>query len=653
MRPTLPVAQQGRRPSSSRPAELTKAQLQARVRALEHQVQAMERSTSWRLTAPVRWASRAVQRLRGAQPAAAGIAGGNYIEWIAQSAAQDAGALGVLAEEASRWQAPPLISILMPTYNPRPAWLREAIASVRAQTYAHWELCIADDASTDPQVTEILDACAREDARIRWVRRPVNGHISEASNSALALAGGEWVVLMDHDDLLTPDALLRVAHELRTHADARMIYSDEDKIDATGRRYNPYFKPDWNVDLFLSQNMYSHLGAYQRALVLEVGGFRKGFEGAQDYDLALRCIERIAPQQIRHIPHVLYHWRAHAESTAQSAGAKPYAEIAGEQALNEHFERTGVAARSESTPYGYRTRLSAPACWPRVSLIIPTRDALDLVRQCIESIVTRSTYPDYEIVLVDNGSSDPQALRYFDELRGLQGFKVIRDDGEFNYAALNNTAVAQASGEIVALINNDIEVISGDWLEEMVSIALQPGVGAVGAKLLYPDDTVQHAGVLLGIGGIAGHAHKHLARTDGGYFNRAQLTQSFSAVTAACLVVRKSVYEEVGGLDAVNLKISYNDVDFCLRLREAGYRNVWTPYAELYHHESATRPRDLDPAQRERAAREEGYMKTRWAAVIGNDPAYSPHLDLDTEDFRLAWPPRQAPADGAATGARP
>jgi O-antigen biosynthesis protein len=614
------------------------------VHALEQQVAAMERSTSWRLTTPVRWASRVVQRLRGGSPLPAGIAGGNYAEWIAQSAALQAAPLAALAAEARGWPERPLISVLMPTYNPRPAWLREAIASVRAQTYDHWELCIADDASTDPQVAALLEAAAAEDSRIRWVRRPVNGHISEASNSALALAGGDWVALMDHDDLLAPDALLRVAHVLHADPAARMVYSDEDKIDATGRRYNPYFKPDWNPELFRSQNMFSHLGVYQRALVLEVGGFRKGFEGAQDYDLALRCIERIdPPRQVRHLPHVLYHWRAHAESTAQSAGAKPYAEIAGERALDEHFERIGLAARSESTPHGYRTRLAAPARWPKVSLVIPTRDALGLVRQCLESIVSLSTYPDYEILLVDNGSTDPEALRYFAELREQPGFQVLRDDGEFNYAALNNAAVAQAHGEVVALINNDIEVITPDWLEEMVAIALQPDVGAVGAKLLYPDGTVQHAGVVLGIGGIAGHAHKHLPRAEGGYFNRAQLIQSFEAVTAACLVVRKAVYEQVGGLDAANLKISYNDIDFCLRLREAGYRNVWTPHAELYHHESATRPRDLDPAQRERAAREENHMKTRWAAVLERDPAYNPNLSLASEDFALAWPPRPLP----------
>jgi glycosyltransferase involved in cell wall biosynthesis len=643
MRPTLPAASTGRR-RPARPAELTKAQLQARVHALEQQVTAMERSTSWRLTAPVRWASRVVQRLRGGPPLPAGIAGGNYAEWIARSAALQAGPLAALAAETQGWSERPLISVLMPTYNPQPAWLREAIASVRAQTYDRWELCIADDASTDPQVAALLEAAAAEDSRIRWVRRPVNGHISEASNSALALAGGDWVALMDHDDLLAPDALLRVAHELRAHPEARMVYSDEDKIDAAGRRYNPYFKPDWNPELFRSQNMFSHLGVYQRALLLEVGGFRKGFEGAQDYDLALRCIERIDPlRQVRHIPHVLYHWRAHAESTAQSAGAKPYAEIAGERALDEHFERIGLAARTESTPHGYRTRLAAPARWPKVSLVIPTRDALGLVRQCIESIVALSTYPDYEILLVDNGSTDPEALRYFAELREQPGFQVLRDDGPFDYAALNNAAVAQARGELVALINNDIEVITPDWLEEMVALALQPDVGAVGAKLLYPDGTVQHAGVVLGIGGIAGHAHKHLPRAEGGYFNRAQLIQSFEAVTAACLVVRKAVYQQVGGLDADHLKISYNDIDFCLRLREAGYRNVWTPHAELYHHESATRPRDLDPAQRERAAREENHMKTRWAAVLDRDPAYNPNLSLASEDFALAWPPRPVP----------
>ncbi|RYF66857.1 MAG: glycosyltransferase, partial [Comamonadaceae bacterium] len=426
------------------------------------------------------------------------------------------------------------------------------------------------------------------------------------------------------------------------HLDAQLVYSDEDKIDDEGNRSAPYFKPDWNVDLFRSHNMFSHLGVLSTALVREVGGFRKGFEGSQDWDLVLRCSERVQPSQIVHIPRVLYHWRIHVESTSKSMDAKPYAAVAGERALDEHFQRLGVDARAEFVGYGYRAHYELPSPAPLVSLIIPTRNGMQLVRQCIDSIRSRTDYRPWEIILVDNGSDDPAALAYFATLAQSPDVRVIRDDREFNYSALNNQAVAVARGEFVALVNNDIEVISPEWLGEMVSLAVQPGVGAVGARLWYPNMTLQHGGVILGPSGVAVHAHKKLPKGLDGYAGRALLIQSFSAVTAACLVVRKSLYDEVGGLDEVNLKVAFNDVDFCLRLREAGYRNVWTPYAELLHHESATRDKDVRPERTERFEREIAYMQQRWGALIDADPAYSPNLTMETEDFSFAWPPRRA-----------
>ncbi len=535
----------------------------------------------------------------------------------------------------------PLISVLMPCYNPDPQFLRAAIASVQAQLYPRWQLCIADDASPAPEVRQVLEACQAEDPRIQVVFRAKNGHISAASNSALELVQGEWIALMDHDDLLPEDALLRVAECVRDHPQAQLVYSDEDKVDDQGHRSDPYFKPDWNLDLFRSHNMFSHLGVLRTALVREVGGFRQGLEGSQDWDLVLRCVERIDPSQIVHIPRVLYHWRIHVQSTAKSMDAKPYAAVAGERALNEHFARLGIQAKAEYLGYGYRVRYALPSPPPLVSLIIPTRNALALVRQCIESIQKRTEYPNWEIILVDNGSDDPAALAYFAQIAQQPNIRVLRDDRPFNYSALNNQAVAVARGELVALVNNDIEVMSPDWLSEMVSLALQPGVGAVGARLWYPDMTLQHGGVILGPGGCAVHAHKALPRGLNGYAGRAALIQSFSAVTAACLVVRKSLYEQVGGLDEVNLSVAFNDVDFCLRLREAGYRNVWTPYAELLHHESATRGEDVAPEKRERFERELAFMQQRWGALIADDPAYNPNLTLGAEDFSLAWPPRR------------
>jgi GT2 family glycosyltransferase len=338
---------------------------------------------------------------------------------------------------------------------------------------------------------------------------------------------------------------------------------------------------------------------------------------------------------------VLYHWRSHPGSTAQAGSEKNYALLAGERALNDHFARAQIAAKAELLDFGmYRARYFIPAPAPLVSLIIPTRNGVDLIKQCIDSIFAKTTYKNYEILVVDNNSDDPKTLAYFASLAGDNRIRFLRDERPFNYSALNNAAVQQARGEYVGLLNNDIDVISPKWLEEMMALAIQPGVGPVGARLWYPNDTLQHGGVIIGLGGVAGHSHKHLRKYAPGYFFRAQLIQTISVVTAACLVIKKSIYQEVGGLDETNLKVAFNDVDFCLRVREAGYRNVWTPYAELYHHESATRGYEDTPEKQLRFRDEVLYMKKRWGDLLMNDPAYSRNLTLDYEDFSLAWPPR-------------
>jgi len=564
----------------------------------------------------------------------------DYVEWIRRyDTLTDEARVNMRLRSAS-FPSQPLISVVIPAYNSEPKWLIEAIESVRNQIYPNWELCIADDASSDSTTRPILKQYAKEDHRIKIIFREKNGHISEASNSALDLAQGEWVALLDHDDLLTEHALFWVADAINRSRDVCLIYSDEDKIDTSGKRFAPYFKCDWNVDLFYSQNMISHLGVYRADFIREIGGFRKSFEGSQDYDLALRYIERIDPSQIHHIPRVLYHWRMHVNSTAQSVDAKPYAKIAGIKALNEHFQRKKLNATATLVGQGYRVRYALSDVLPLVSLIIPTRNGLHLIRQCLESILRKTTYPNYEILIIDNASDDPATLCYFKGLRSESRICIIRDNRPFNYSALNNAAVKLARGEFVGLVNNDIEVISPDWLSEMLSHALRPGVGAVGARLWYPDDTLQHGGVILGLGGLAGHSHKHLSPHEHGYFGRASLIQSFSAVTAACLVVRKKVFEEVGGLNEADLKVCFNDVDFCLRLREAGYRNIWTPYAELYHHESATRGIEDTPEKKNRFRKEAQYMKERWTDLLLSDPGYSPNLALDYKGFSLAWPPR-------------
>ncbi|WP_082146130.1 glycosyltransferase family 2 protein [Burkholderia pyrrocinia] len=546
--------------------------------------------------------------------------------------------------EIEHFERCPLISIVVPTYNSDERFLREMIESVRGQIYPHWELCIADDASPSESVRQVLEAARASDERIKVVYRSVNGHISEASNSALDIATGEYVALLDHDDIIPPHALFMVVKYLNKYPGARMFYSDEDKLSADNERTSPYFKSDWNPQLFLSQNMFSHLGVFETALVREAGGFRKGLEGSQDYDLALRCVELSGHDAVVHIPHVLYHWRILPGSTASSGSEKPYALVAAIRALEDHLARTQTRAVVEPPSNQHstlRVKYALPRPAPKTSIIIPTRDGLSILKQCIDSIFARTTYPNYEIIIVDNGSVKPETLAYFDSLKTETRVRILRDDSPFNFSALNNRAVAIATGDYVCLLNNDVEVISPDWLDELVGIASQPGNGAVGAALWYPNDKLQHGGVVIGLGGVAGHMHTLLPRGQYGYFCRAVATQNLSAVTAACLVIRKAIYEEVGGLNE-ELAVAFNDVDFCLRVREAGYRNVWTPYAELYHHESATRGSDMDPDKYQRFVGEVRWMENRWAGHLEFDPAYNPNLTLSGQvaPFALANPPR-------------
>lgn len=564
----------------------------------------------------------------------------DYQEWIRRYDTLDDESRSSMQRKLATHAYQPLISVVMPVYNANPEWLAKAIESVRSQIYPNWELCIADDASTNKTIRTLLQKYSDIDSRIKVVFREKNGHISATSNSAISIVEGDWIALLDHDDLLSEHALFWVADCINSNPSAQMIYSDEDKIDEGGTRSSPYFKCNWNIDLFYSQNMFSHLGVYKTELINAVDGFRIGLEGSQDHDLALRCIEKIDHKHIHHVPKVLYHWRIHEESTARSLDVKPYAAIAGEKALNEHFQRMGVKATTESIGYGYRTKYALPEALPLVSLLIPTRNGLELLKQCVDSILSKTSYSNFEIIIIDNGSDDTDTLNYLKLVTDNPSVRVIRDERPFNYSALNNSAVKHSRGEIIGLINNDIEVISPGWLNEMVSLALQPNAGAIGARLLYPDDTLQHAGVTLGMGGVAGHPHCHLPKTHHGYFCRASLAQSFSAVTAACLIIRKDIYTEVEGLNEADLCVAFNDVDFCLRVREVGYRNIWTPFAELYHHESATRGSEDTPEKKARFAQEIDYMQKQWGDLLLNDPAYSPNLTLEYRDFSYAWPPR-------------
>jgi GT2 family glycosyltransferase len=571
------------------------------------------------------------------------IDGFSYRRWARRFDRLRAHDLRAINEASARLTYRPRMSVLMPVYNTDERWLRPAIESIRGQLYTEWELCIADDASPDPRVGQLLREFQAKDSRIKVAFREVNGHISAASNSALQLATGEFIALVDHDDVLPSHALLAVVHELNRHPDADIVYSDEDRLDESDRRYDPYFKPDWNPELFCGQNFISHLGIYRTELVRRVGGFREGIEGSQDYDLAWRVIEQSEKGRIRHIPHVLYHWRAIRGSAALGTREKAYAHDAARRAVEGHLARIGAGGTcqpADNAVYHQRVRYPLPQPRPHVTIIIPTRDRVDLLTRCVGSLTGRSTYENYDILIIDNGSTEAETLAYFERLRSEPRASILRIDEPFNFSRLNNQAAAAARGEVLCFLNNDTEVISPDWLEEMVSLACQEDVGAVGAMLYYPDDKMQHAGVVLGMGGVASHAHKGLARGSPGDHGRAALTQAMSAVTAACMVVRRIVFNAAGGFDET-LAVAYNDVDLCLRIGSLGLRNVWTPFAELYHYESESRGDDLRSARA--GFRVESQMiRDRWGALLNADPYFNPNLSLKRPDFGLAYPPRHA-----------
>ena len=574
-----------------------------------------------------------------------------YDRWVRDHDTLTDGDRAQIRAHIDRLAYQPLISIVMPAYETPERLLREAIGSVRAQLYQHWELCIADDASPSDNIASVLREMATEDSRIKWIRRDHNGHIAAATNSALALATGEFVALMDHDDLLAEHALYEIAAELNTHPETDLIYSDEDQVDPNGRRYQPYFKPDWNIDLLLGHNVFSHLGVYRHELLTQIGGLREGVvDGSQDYDLVLRAAEASEPSRIRHLPEVLYHWRRMGEETSFSQAHLDRCIAAARQGIRDYLKAKGVqgsdVVEASAIPTWNRVRWPLPQP-PRVSLIVPTRDRMELLSRCVSGLLHRTNYPDLELLIVNNDSREQPTLELFERLQADKRVRILHVPGQFNYSTLNNRAVHEATGEIIVLVNNDIDVIDGSWLRELVSIAMRPDVGAVGPKLLFGDGRIQHAGVVLGVGshgngpGVAGHFGYSAARNDVGYFGQYALTREVSAVTGACLAMRKAVYEAVGGLDAAHLPVTFNDVDLCLRIRASGRRVIWTPFAELYHLESASRGLDRTPEQVARANKEADYMRHQWGPQLDNDPFYNLNFDRRDHDFRLANPPRR------------
>lgn len=564
----------------------------------------------------------------------------SYARWVLQYDTFTDSRRAELESRAKRLLVGPLISVIVPVYETPEKWLRRCVESVIGQVYPNWELCLCDDASPSPHVREMLAEYAAGDDRIKVVRHRSPGRISAASNSALALASGEFIALLEHDDELTPNALLEVAETICGQPTVGLIYSDEDKIDEHGQRFDPYFKPDWNPELLRGQNYICHLTVFRASLLRDAGGFRLGFEGSQDHDLILRCTERLAPRNVVHVRRILYHSRSLVGPTAQCCASDGDASVAGAKAVSEHLVRIGADASVDAFSHGqYRIRWRLPSPVPRVSLIIPTRDNLALLRSCIDSILGLTTYPRYDLLIVDNQSNQPETLDYLAMIGARERVTVLRYDAPFNYSAINNWAARHTKGEVLGLVNDDIEVLSPDWLDEMASQAWRPDVGAVGAMLYFPDGRIQHAGVILGLGGIADHAYAGLPRGYLGHGWRARVCQNLSAVTAACLLVRRDVFEQVGGLDE-KLRVAFNDIDFCLRVKEAGYLNVWTPFAELYHHQSASRGAENSPEKLERFLGEVALMEGRWGGLLRADPAYNPNLTLTGMDFAPAFPPR-------------
>ncbi len=567
-----------------------------------------------------------------------------YLGWIERYDTITQNDISDMAALLPGFKTKPLISVIMPVYNTKIELLKRAIESVLAQTYPYFELCIADDASSDPQIRALIQEAARRDQRVKCFFRPANGHISECSNSALSLATGDFVALVDHDDVIPVHSLWMVAFYINIYPDCQVVFSDEDKIDEDGLRQDPYFKGTFDEYLLYGHNMVTHLGVYRRSLLEDLGGFRRGYEGSQDYDLVLRCFEKCGGKQIAHIPHVLYHWRRTRGSTSVSADQKDYAILATKNAINGHFACQGLPFQSVDGRVPGMTAIAMPKAkevtWPKVSIIIPTRDGGAHLRACIDSI-NKNKSTNIELIIVDNGSKDDRTVGFLRQLAGSRSAKVLPYDMEFSYSKINNLAVEHASGGLLCFLNDDTEVMSSGWLGRARTLLSIPAIGIVGARLLYPDMTLQHFGVHLGFGPhkVAGTPHARQHTSDPGIAGKALLMQQFCAVTGACLFIRREDFINVGGFEP-ELAVGFNDIDLCLKVREAGLQVVCDPDIELIHHESKSRGYDVTPAKRQRLDREAEWMRRKWEKILDADPFYGPNFDLLRGDHSLAFPPR-------------
>lgn len=539
-------------------------------------------------------------------------------------------------EENAQFPKDIKFSVLVPLYNTPESFLKAMIESVQAQTYKNWELCLADGSDSEHSfVGEICKKYADGDRRIKYEKLERNLGISENTNACIRMATGEYIALFDHDDLLHPSALYEVMRAICEHG-ADFIYTDENTFSEEPRdAYNPHFKPDFSPDTLRSYNYICHLSAFSRELLDSVGYFRSEYDGSQDYDLILRLTEKA--KKVFHIRKILYYWRAHKNSVAQDVGAKPYTVTAAKKALAAHLERCGLKGEvlDSSVPTTYHIKYEIDGN-PLISVIIPNKDHTDDLDICLKSLYEKSSYKNFEVIIVENNSTEKETFEYYEAIAQKHGnIKIVKWEGNFNYSAINNFGVNYAKGEFILLLNNDVEIINGSCLEEMLMFAQRKDVGAVGAKLYYSDDTVQHAGVILGLGGTAGHAHKHFGRSHPGYMARASIAQNLSACTAACLMMRRDVFDEVGGLDE-SFEVAFNDVDLCMKIRKKGYLVVFTPYAELYHYESKSRGNDSTPEKLERFRGEIDRFKEKWQKQLDDgDPYYNPNLTLTRDDFSL------------------
>lgn len=528
----------------------------------------------------------------------------------------------------------PLISVVVPAYHTPPLFLRQMLDSLVAQTYGGWELCIANGSPDDKEMEAVLEEYEKRDSRIRHENLKENLGIAENTNAAFRMAKGEFIGLLDHDDLLAPNALYEIALALEKNPEADVVYTDEDKVTTDLKEhFQPHLKPDFNLDLLRSNNYICHFFTVRREIVEQVGGFRKEFDGAQDYDFIFRCTEEA--RKILHIPEILYHWRTHKESTADNPASKMYAFEAGKRAIEAHLKRTGTDGEVSHTPDLGFYRVKYPVKGePLISIIIPNKDEKESLEACLKSIWEKTTYKNYEIIVVENNSTSDEIFQYYKEI-SQKGVRLLRWKKEFNYSAINNFGAAHAKGEFLLFLNNDVTVITPDWLTELAGLCQRKEVGAAGVKLLYPDNTIQHAGCVIGIGGIAGHMFVDMPANRTGYLHKASLLQDMSAVTAACMIMKKQVFDQVGGFTE-ELAVAFNDVDLCLKINKAGSLVVYDPYVQLYHMESKTRGAEDSKEKVRRFQTEIEYMRCHWLDILKNgDPYYNKNLSLTKWNYSL------------------